>query len=350
MPYVFGVDGGGTRSRAILMTDRGRVVYYGKGPGLNYHDTGASQVTALIQRLFQEALHAARGRPEECLGICLGLAGVGQEQDHEILRPLFDNLFGKESYLLTSDAEIALVSGTLSEFGIVVLAGTGSIIFGRNPKGKESRVGGYGPLLSDEGSGYRIGLEALRAIVRYHDGLGPDTPIRSAVLSHLQMTQISEMVNWVNTRSATREKIAALAPIVVRLASEDDPVADEILNQKADALALGVESVCKRLEFSERVDVVLGGGVFNEASYYGQIVRRKILYLLPGANVTPPRFEPVVGAALYALSMAGIPVDEDILDNVRRSTRDSTPVSTAGPAVPTETAPKATVSTSEGEE
>ncbi|MFB3788005.1 MAG: BadF/BadG/BcrA/BcrD ATPase family protein [bacterium] len=349
MPYVFGVDGGGTRSRAILMTDRGRVVYYGKGPGLNYHDSGAGPVTATIKRLFQDALQAAHGRAEECLGICLGLAGVGQEQDHQVLRPLFDDLFGKESYLLTSDAEIALVSGTLSEFGIIVLAGTGSIIFGRNAKGKECRVGGYGSLLSDEGSGFRIGLEALRAMVRRQDGLGPATAIEPAVLAHLGMKQVSEMVNWINTKTATREKIAALAPIVVRLAGEDDPVADEILNREADALALGVESVHKRLEFTERVDVVLGGGVFSEASFYGQIVRRKIQYLLPGANVTPPRLEPVVGAALYALSMAGIAVDDDILDNVRRTTRDSTQMSPV-PTASTETAPREPVPAPEGEE
>jgi len=322
MPYVFGVDGGGTNSRAILATDKGQVVSICKSPGVNYHDVGASKVLNTINRLFHESLENARARREECLGTCLGLAGVGRPQDHEILKPLFDEQFGSENYLLMSDAEIALVSGTLSEFGIIATAGTGSMIFGRNEEGHSGRVGGYGPVISDEGSGYQLSVHALRELVRVHDGFTHSTQLIKPVLEFLKLKHMDELIQWVNSPKATRDKIAALAPLVVKAANEDDPLADQVLNQQADQLVLGIELLHKKLKFSERVDVVLSGGMFNEASYYRQLARRKILYLLPGANVLAPKMDPCLGAALYAYSIANVPLNDDLLDILRRTYRE----------------------------
>ncbi len=322
MPYVFGVDGGGSTSRAILITDSGRVVHVAKGPGVNYHEVGASSVTATITRLYKESLEAAHARQDECRGICLGLAGVSREQDRAILIPLFDEQFGKTTYLLLSDAEIALTSGTLSESGIVIIAGTGTIIYGRNSQGREGRVGGHGPLLSDEGGGYRIALNGLRAIVRFHDGFEGETVIRKYVLDHLKLKTVEELVPWVYTQTTNRRKIASLAAFVMQAANEDDPLAEEIIDLEADQLALGVEVLKKKLEFPDCFDVVLSGGLFSSSSYYRQIVRRKILYLLPGANVVSPQLDPVIGAGLYALHNAGITIDNDMLDTIRRTYRE----------------------------
>ncbi len=322
MPYVFGIDGGGTQSRAILMTDRGKVVYLGKGPSLNYHDVGASQVTSSVKRIFHDALRHARARQEECRGICLGLAGCGQDQDRSIMLPLFDDLFGKDSFVLLSDAQIALVSGTLSESGIIVLAGTGSMVYGQNEERQEGRVGGYGSLLSDEGSGYHIGLDALKAIVRHHDGLEEKVDFQNAVFELFGFQRVTEMIGWINSGAASRDKIAAIAEVIIRAASQEDPTADEILNRQADALSLSVNALHRRLSFPERVDIVLSGGLFNDASYYWQLVRRKIHYFLPGANVISPKLDPVIGAALYALSIANLSIDEDLLDVARRSYRE----------------------------
>lgn len=323
MPYVFGVDGGASNSRAVLMTDRGRVVHYAKGPGVNYHEVGASQVTSTISRLFHESLQSARGRAEECKGICLGLAGAGQEQDHANLRPLFDSIFGGHKYMLMTDAEIALVSGTLSETGIIVIAGTGSMIFARNEERKEARVGGYGPLVSDDGSGYRIGLDALRAVIEVHDGIGKKTSLSKLVLEHFHCPSVNDLIHWVNSMAATREKIASVAPLAIQAADEGDLVADTIMNRHANRLALGVEAIHKKLEFLDRVDVVLSGGLLSETSFYSLLVKRKIHYLLPGANVIQPKMEPVLGATLYALSMAEIPIDEDILRTMRQSFKEA---------------------------
>ncbi len=319
MPYVFGVDGGASQCRAILMTTHGRVVYLGKGPGVNYHETGASQMSSTIKRLYHEALKSAHAREDECRAVCLGLAGSGRPQDHAILRPLFDTLFGKDAYLLMSDAEIALTSGTFSEYGIIIIAGTGSMIFGRNQEGRDGRIGGYGPLLSDEGSGYRIAQEGLRAAIKAYDETAIPTRMKDAFLKYLEFQTVSELIDWVNSEAATRKKIAALAPLVIKAADENDPSADDILNWQADALALGVETLKKRLELPGRFDVVLSGGLLKHAVSFSQLIKRKILYLTPGARVASPKMEPVAGAALYALSFANVSIDDDLMDSIKRS-------------------------------
>ena len=182
MPYAFGVDGGASSSRAVLTTLQGEVLHVARGAGVNYHEVSASTTITRLANLFHQSLDASRARPEECQGLCFGLAGAGREQDRNILVPLLDNLFGKGKYLLRSDAEIALSSGTLSDSGILVLAGTGSMIFACTEAGLTGRVGGYGPLLSDEGSGYHIGLDALKAVIQHGDGFDHPTPLTSPFL------------------------------------------------------------------------------------------------------------------------------------------------------------------------
>ncbi|MGC9328313.1 MAG: BadF/BadG/BcrA/BcrD ATPase family protein [Candidatus Hinthialibacter sp.] len=334
MPYIFGIDGGGTQSRAVLMTDFGKVVYVGKGPALNYHYVGASQVSSSVKRLFNEALQNARARPDECRGVCLGLAGAGQEKDQAILQPLFDELFGGERCLLLSDAEIALISGALAETGIIVLAGTGSMIYGRNKDGLDGRIGGYGPTLSDEGSGYHIGLEGLKAIAWRHDGLLEEVGFQQSIFEYMGFHQVSDMIDWINSNASSREQIAALAEILVRAASEDDPLAEEILNRQAEYLARFIDALHRRLSFPESVDIVLSGGLFSDASYYWQLVRRKIHYYLPGANIISPRMEPVMGAAIYALSMANIDIDENLLDLAQRTYRECRAAKSSAPKAP----------------
>ncbi len=322
MPYVFGVDGGGSNCRTILTTDDGRTLHAGRGPSVNYHEVGAGQATRIIEKLFKEALEAAHAAPRECKAACLGLAGAGREQDKRTLSPLFDNIFSETPYMLVGDAEIALASGAMSDSGILVMAGTGSMVFGRSEHGQTGRVGGYGPLVSDDGSGYRIGVEAIRAALKSHDGVEGETALGAILLKHLDLKDMDELVSWTNSDQATRRRVAELAPLVIRAANEDDPAAEAILNQEADSLALGVYALHKRMEFKENVQVVMSGGLLLHSSYYNQLLRRKIMYLIQSAAVNPPKLEPIFGAALYAYSLAGIDISDDLLDTMQRSHRE----------------------------
>lgn len=319
MPYIFGVDGGGSNSRALLVTDQGRVVFCGKGGGVNPHEVGAAQTVNTIEKLFNAALQEARARKEECIGIGMGLAGAGREKDKATLAPLFDNLFGKIPYVLTTDADIALTSGTLSDTGVLVLIGTGSMVYGRNDEQETARAGGYGPLVSDDGSGYWLAVEGLRAIVRAHDGIDPPTMLTERFLEALKLNTVEELISWTNSLDASRREIAALAPLVIRAAGEDDAAADDIMNRGADALALAVEQVHASLQLSDRFDLVMAGGLVSHMTDYFQLIRRKILYINPGATVGLPKLEPVFGALLYGYSLTSVSIEHDLLDTIQSS-------------------------------
>lgn len=322
MPYIFGVDGGGSTSRSILITDTGRVVHIGRGPSVNYHEIGASQAVRVLGRLFQDALDSAHAAARECKAACLGLAGVGRPQDQRILSPLLDNLFTDTPYHLVGDAEIALASGAMADSGILVMAGTGSMAFAKNDEGDTARVGGYGPLISDDGGGYRIAVDGLRAVLRSHDGIDPPTMLKEKLCAHLKLKEVNELVSWVNSDQSTRRNLAELAPLVIRAANEDDASATEILSRHADTLALGVETLHKSLKFKDNAQVVMSGGLLLHNSFYNQMLRRKILYLLPGAAVSPPKMEPIFGSALFAFSLAGIDITEDLLQSIQLTYRD----------------------------
>jgi N-acetylglucosamine kinase-like BadF-type ATPase len=323
MPYAFGVDGGASNSRAVLATLQGEVLHTANGPGVNYHVCSSQSAVNTLHKLFQECLEGARAKESECKGLCFGLSGIGREHDHTVMTPILNQKFTTGTYILTSDAEIALSGGSLSDQGILVIAGTGSMVYGRSETGIVARAGGHGALLSDEGSGYRIGIEALRAVIRDEEELSIPTKLKKYIYEEMGFQGLEDTVQWANSGQAPKDKIASLAPLVIKAADEGDPAADEILHQQADQLALYVESVYNRLHTPDRVDIILTGGVLDQASNYWQIVRRKIMYLIPGAHVSAPKLEPVLGAVLYGLSHAKVEINSDLISTLRRTFADS---------------------------
>lgn len=319
MPYAFGVDGGASNSRAVLTTLQGEVLHTVNGPGVNYHECGAQNAVSTLYRLFQNCLESARAKPDECKGLCFGLSGIGREHDHNVMTPVLNQKFPPGSYILTSDAEIALSGGSLSDQGILVIAGTGSMVYGKSESGVTARAGGYGALLSDEGSGYRIGMEALRAVIHEAEGLSIPTVLTKKIFESMNFRGMDDLVQWANSPNASKDKIASLAPLVIKASDEGDSVAEDILYSQADQLALRVESVYNRLQTPERVDVILSGGILDQASNYWQILRRKIIYLIPGAHVSAPKLEPLLGAALYGLSHAKVEISSDLIAALRRT-------------------------------
>lgn len=322
MPYAFGVDGGASNSRGVLTTLQGEVLHTAHGPGVNYHVCGSQSAVNTLHKLFHDCLEGARAKEDECKGLCFGLSGIGRDHDIEVMKPLLNQKFKAESYILTSDAEIALSGGSLSDQGILVIAGTGSMAYGRSESGIVARAGGHGALLSDDGSGYRIGLEAMKAVMRSEEELSIPTQLKKRIYDIMNFQSLEDLVQWANSPQATKDKIASFAPEVIKAADESDPTADEILHQQADQLALYVESVYNRLQTPDRVDVILTGGILDQASNYWQIVRRKIMYLIPGAHVSAPKLEPVLGAVLYGLSHAKVEINSDLISILRRTFKE----------------------------
>ena len=297
MRYVLGIDAGGTKTVGLLADETGRVVAEARGTGANLQTHGELEV----EKVFDGILEAVGARGE-IAAVCLGIAGVDRPRDEEVIRGILRRLGYRETARVVNDAAIALVAGAEERVGIVILAGTGSIAYGADREGRTARSGGYGFLLADEGSGYWLGHQALRAAVRSADGRGPQSALAGLVFESLGVGSVAEMVPVVYEKGLPKFRIAAHAGLVQQASDRGDAVATALLEEAALELSLAARAVAQRISLGGGpYRVVLAGGVFKACpSLPGRIER---CLGLPGAELVPLRVEPAQGAVALALDL-----------------------------------------------
>lgn len=270
-PFFLAVDGGGSKTLAIVVDARGRERGRGVSGSSNHEVVGAEQAIAAIHLAVTYAVTAA-GAELPVASAWLGLSGIDHPQNVEILLPPLRGL--AHEVRITNDAELVL--GALSDqVGIAVIAGTGSIAVGRAPDGQMARVGGWGHVFGDEGSGYGIGREALQCAARAADGRGPETKLLAAILGRWDLAMPELMMARVY-ESFDKTEIAALAPMVLALARGGDPAARRIEARAARELALDISTAAQRLNFPPGlVPLAVGGGLLvHEARLRAMMVNR----------------------------------------------------------------------------
>jgi N-acetylglucosamine kinase len=210
-----------------------------------------------------------------------------------------------EHLMVTTDAAIALSGATATGQGIAVIAGTGSIAFGRNAGGRTARAGGWGYIYGDEGGGFDIARHALRAALRMEEGWGPPTSLRRALLEATGSRTANEALHLFYTAEWPRSRVAALAPLADAAATAGDAVAMEILNGAAVQLAMLAAAVRSQLwKPGEPVDVAHIGGVFQSRTVLEHF--HILVELEPGNRCGPPRHGPAEGALLEAYRAVGL--------------------------------------------
>lgn len=297
MRHVLGIDAGGSETVGLLADETAAVVAEARGAGANLQSHGELE----IEKVFDGILEAL-GTRHKVSAVCLGIAGVDRPHDQAVIRNILRRLGHRETARVVNDAVVALVAGAPERIGIVILAGTGSIAYGVDPSGATARSGGYGSLLSDEGSGYWLGHQALRAAVRAVDGRGPETLLGPLVLEALRAGSVSDLVPLVYERGLPRSELAALAGLVERAKGRGDQVAARILDEAARELAVAARSVARRLDFGDRAyPVVLSGGIFRACPSLSGLLTRGLD--LPQARVSLLEVEPARGAVALALDL-----------------------------------------------
>ena len=175
--YIIGIDGGGTKTIGILATETGqRLAEVEAGPA-NYHVVGEAETRAVLENIVAKLYEKAGVPSGSSVRCCLGMAGLGRAADREVIGRICDELGISQNRILTHDAHIALVGGTEKQEGVIVISGTGAIVYGINAEGREARASGWGYLLGDEGSGYDIAIKGLQAVARAADGRGDPTAL-----------------------------------------------------------------------------------------------------------------------------------------------------------------------------
>ncbi len=304
MRLFLGVDGGQSSTTAVIGDETGRIVGEGIGGPCNHAtaEEGRAKLESAIRDSVGRACAQASLDPERIRfeAACFGMSG-GPDDKQTIVA----NLVRAGKLIVTTDAEIALSGATGTGQGIIVIAGTGSIAFGRNAAGTLVRAGGWGYIFGDEGSAFDIVRQALRAALRMEEGWGPQTALRSMFLEATGARDMNGALHRFYTPEWPRVRVAALAPKVDELALAGDSLALDILNGAAMQLATLTASVRTQLwKTGEPVAIAYGGGVFQS----GRVLQRfrMVLELDPGNSAGPPKHGPAEGALLEAYRAAGI--------------------------------------------
>ncbi len=298
MRLFLGVDGGQSSTTALIGGDAGRVLGYGRAGPCNHvrGPGGREKFIGAIEGCVGEACRAA-GLVESSVrweAACLGFSG-GPADKQSIL----EEMLRAERLIVTTDASIALTGATAGEPGIIVIAGTGSIAFGRNAEGRTARAGGWGYVFGDEGGGFDIARQALRAFLRAEEGWGPATALGDALLGATGASSANDLLHRFYTTDFPRPRIASYAKLVDEAARAGDAVARGILEDAAARLAGFADAVAVALGFGASRDLAHIGGVFRS-----DIVRERFSALAGGSH--EPRHGPAAGALIEAYRAAGL--------------------------------------------
>lgn len=322
MMLLVGVDAGATRCRALAASDAGDIVGRGEAGPANPHNVGP---TAAAEEIARAVRRATRDHPAD--SAVAGVAGTEDPVLRESLRATLQKARIGERLHLYSDAAAALDGAFLGGPGIVVIAGTGAVAWGRDAQGREARAGGWGHQLDDAGSGHYIGRRGLAAVLRAHDRRGLATALTPRLLEELHVAQPQELVRAI--RSMAPSDVAALAASVLETAATGDAVAVRIVQAAADELARAAAAVWDRLSFPPGSPVAGVGGLFEH-----QVMRRAFAEALardrPDAVLTPPRLPPAGGALWRAFILSGSTPDDAMITRLQSGIRRAASPADAG--------------------
>lgn len=312
--YVVGIDAGGSKTVCQVGEPDGRVLREARGAGANLQSAGELLVEKILHDVMTEALAGINEAPAS---ICIGMAGVDRPNDARVMRAIVSRLCRGTRALVVNDALIALEAGAPGAPGIVLIAGTGSIAYGRDAHGRAARAGGWGYILGDEGSGFWLGRQALRAVLRAADQRGEPTALAAPVMAHLGVAREQELVQPVYENGLKPTLVAGLASIVGDVADAGDAVAMRIIDVGADELAAAAASVARRLNLADLdISLPLAGGVFRAVPRVRTGVIARLAERLPHARPALLSTEPATGAlrlaAALLLGEVRVPVYLDI--------------------------------------
>ncbi len=293
---VLGVDGGGTKTVGVLATTDGTELRRAEAGPANIHAVGAAGVDESLAGLLGVLLPGAEDVDRVGASV-FGFAGTGREEDAREMAAAVARRGLTHRAAVTTDARIALHGALVGGPGLLLIAGTGSMCYGRDASGRESRAGGWGHLLDDVGSAYDLGMSSLRAVARQTDGRQPASPWGSATL-RAAGADADGLIRW--TARATKRDIAALAPVALAAAADGDPAAAALVGRAAADLASLVAAAAPALDLGPAPAVALTGGLLLNDAPYRALVVAAIARDCPQAVARAPVHDAAWGAVMMA--------------------------------------------------
>ena len=302
---VIGIDGGGSKTHAIVADESGNTLGEATGPGSAVKPGEEEASADVIVQVAREALEKAKLSDATPKVLCVGVAGAGRENPKQALWQALVARDIADDIVVHTDSGIALDDAFGDGPGVLLIAGTGSMAVGRSPAGSNGRVGGWGPIIGDEGSGTWIGRRALSIVSAAADGRESQTALTGAILTAAEVNEMSELIPW--AAAATREQIASLAPVVFSVADGGDLRANAVVSLAVEELMLHIRALAQQLFGDERaaIPVALAGGLMSKGSMLRKRLEHRLRAAVPGAQVKAGQIVPARGAVRGALRMAG---------------------------------------------
>jgi N-acetylglucosamine kinase-like BadF-type ATPase len=303
MTYFLGFDGGGTKTDCVLLDANRAIVGEGRGGPANPLRSGYELALASLREAAAQALAAAKIRPADVTSVCAGLAGAARRSVVSRVMVFLSHEFPASVTQVVTDFEVALEAAAGSGPGVVLIAGTGSVAYGRNAAGETARAGGYGPWIGDEGSAFEIGRRAVSAVARARDSDAPSTLLTEMISGALSCPGWDDLV--LQTMRVPDEVFPKLFPVVAEAADKDDAVAKEILSSSAISLGHLAAAVISRLGMRyQQFPLVKCGGVFGRSPILDVLVDAALASAGPRARVSRAEISPAVGAARMAARLS----------------------------------------------
>jgi len=297
---LLAVDGGGTKTLAVLVDANGTILGEGRAGATNYHVAGAIRVKEALEKAILAAFMDAGINPSSVVKKAVfALAGIDTDNDEkEVSRVVKETVNGLpikiERLLVENDCLSALLGSTQNKAGVLLIAGTGSIVFAHDGNNRIVRSGGWGHRFGDEGSGYWIGKQAIESVLKMQDGRGENTLLAKLVLEKFDFTKIEELYNWAYSDAYSVDDVGAIATTVDEAFRLGDPVSKRILERAAEELLLLVHTAIENAGIQQsEIDLILQGGVFQHNHYIKNQVRNRILLSFPKVNMITTTEEPI---------------------------------------------------------
>ncbi|HEY9166535.1 MAG TPA: BadF/BadG/BcrA/BcrD ATPase family protein [Candidatus Kryptonia bacterium] len=303
--FYVGIDGGATKVKAVAIDSEKNVVAEVTGGAANFQIIGADAAVTNIHFVVESITKRLKSDFSNVAAICMGLAGAGRKDDSEKIRAHYVGLLRKKQLpvpkvFVESDAMAALEGAFGGKPGMILISGTGSILFAKEKDDVLHRVGGWGRFIGDEGSGYSLGRGALTAVVRELDGRGDKTMMTDLLRSRFKIDGAQTLITELYQNNLD---VASVAPIVIEAAANGDAAAIEVIDWNVKELIQHVDAMLAKLK--KVLPLALIGGVLSSDNSFSRTFRKQMADKFPDVRIQEPEFSPAVGAALIAYRLGG---------------------------------------------
>jgi len=298
MLYI-GIDGGGTKTKCVLADDNLKIISSAEGKASNPLAVSFDNSANILIKLIKQVLSKKKSAKD--ISIVAGIAGCGREAHAQHLKVFLENELKKhginfESLKIVSDAEIAFEGALGGKSGALLIAGTGSILFGKDKNGNLFRTGGYGKIIGDEGSGFSIGRKGLNAVAKYLDGRGEKTILTEYLMKEFAINNRDDLITSVYSKEFD---IPNTTRFVINSADKGDKICRQIINEEIEELILHIKAFQKEIDEKE-FPLALSGGLLTNKNFYSQEFKEKVAKQLKGIKIKRAKYPPEIGAVILA--------------------------------------------------